>query len=171
MGIVGEMREFLRSLWHRTGVHPLVAGHSAGGYLTAALVATDWGEIEGVPSDLVRAGCSISGVFDLAPLVGTSINEVVGLDREAARAASPMFWPHPPPGRTFVAAVGELESEEFLRQSREIAGAWTRAGLGAEPLVIPGTNHFTIVDELVKPDSRLFGRIVELAHKARDDAR
>lgn len=56
LDIVGELRACLAVLWNRTGVHPLVVGHSAGGHLAAALVATDWGAIADVPDDLVRAG-------------------------------------------------------------------------------------------------------------------
>jgi arylformamidase len=167
MDIVAELRLFLAALWARTKTYPLVAGHSAGGHLTAAMLASDWSKVAGAPGNLVRAGCAISGIFDLAPLIGTSINEAVRLDDEAARAASPLFWPAPPKGRTLVAAVGGDESAEFLRQSREIADAWARAGVKAEYLEIPGTNHFTVVDALTDPNSALFGRVVALARQVR----
>jgi arylformamidase len=163
MEIVGEMRTFLAALWKATGKHPLVTGHSAGGHLTAAMVATDWSKVAGAAPDLVRAGVAISGVFDLPPLVGTSINELVGLDAETARAASPMFWPAPPKDRILVAAVGGDESAEFLRQARDMAQTWTRAGLEAEALVVPGTNHFSVVDELAKPGSTLSARVLDVA--------
>ena len=38
MDIVGELRLFLAALWKKTGKHPLVTGHSAGGHLTAAMI-------------------------------------------------------------------------------------------------------------------------------------
>ena len=66
-------------------------------------------------------------------------------------------------GRRLVAAVGGDESSEFLRQSRVIAEAWAKAGLETECLVVPGTNHFSVVDELAKPGSALFGAVVRLA--------
>ena len=72
----------------------------------------------------------------------------------SARAASPLLWPAPPKRRTLVAAVGGNESSEFLRQSREIAQAWARAGLKTEYLVVPGTDHFTVVDELTQARER-----------------
>ena len=122
------------------------------------MLASDWSKVAGVPADLVRAGVAISGVFDLAPLIPTSINDLVRLDETSARAASPLLWPPPPKGRTLVAAVGGDESSEFLRQSRVIAETWARAGLKTECLVVPGTDHFTVVDELTKPTSALFGQ-------------
>jgi len=161
MDIVAELRSFLVALWRKTGKHALLTGHSAGGHLTAAMLATDWSAVAGVP-DLVRKGIAVSGVFDLAPLVGTSLNDALGLDAPAARAASPLFWP-PPAGRVLVAAVGGAESAEFLRQSREIATSWQSAGARCQYLEVPGANHFTVVDELVNPDSALSIKLAEWA--------
>ena len=166
MDIVAELRTCLAAIWQKTKKHPVVTGHSAGGHLTAAMVATDWSKVAGVPADLVRAGVAISGVFELPPLVSTSINDLVRMDEASARAASPLLWPPPPRGRTLVAAVGGDESSEFLRQSREIAQTWSRAGLKTEYLVVPGTDHFTVVDELAKPTSALFGQVAALARQS-----
>ena len=169
MDIVGELRMFLAALWKKTKTYPLVTGHSAGGHLTAAMLATDWSKTTGVPADLVRAGVAISGVFELAPLIPTSINDAVHLDEASARAASPLFWPQPPKGRTLVAAVGGDESAEFLRQSRVIAETWGRAGVKTECLVVPGANHFTVVEALTQPESPLFARVAALAREVGSD--
>jgi len=166
MDIVAELRTCLAAIWLKTKKHPVVTGHSAGGHLTAAMVATDWNKVAGAPADLVRAGVAISGVFDLPPLITTSINDLVRFDETSARAASPLLWPPPPGGRTMVAAVGGDESSEFLRQSGEIAQAWARAGLKTKYLVVPGTDHFTVVDELSKPASTLFGQVAALARQS-----
>lgn len=159
LDIVADVRRFLAGLWKKTGARPLVIGHSAGGHLAAAMLATD---------DRVRAGVAISGVFDLEPLVPTSINRALGLDAAAARAASPRFWPPPAKGRTFVAAVGAEESSEFRRQSRELADEWCAAGVLAEYAEIEDANHFTVVDELARPGSVLHDRVLALAEERRD---
>jgi len=165
MEIVAELRTFLTALWQKTKTYPVVTGHSAGGHLTAAMVATDWSRIAGAPADLVRAGVAISGVFELAPLIPTSINDLVGLEEKSAREASPLLWPPPPKGRTLVAAVGGDESPEFLRQSRTIADTWAGAGVTTEYLVVPSTNHFTVVDALTDPETPLFARVATLARQ------
>ena len=121
-----------RAVEARPSKRPTVVGHSAGGHLTAEMLARNWSGFAGVPADLVRAGYAISGVFDLAPLIGTSINEPVGLTAGTARAASPLFRPPPPKGRRLIAAVGGDESSEFLRQSRAIADAWSKVGVDAK---------------------------------------
>jgi arylformamidase len=162
MDIVGELRLFLAALWKKTGKHPLVTGHSAGGHLTAAMLATDWGKISGVPIDLVRAGVSISGVFGLPPLIDTSLNDLLHLDLETAQAASPMLWPPPARDRTLVAAVGGAESPEFLRQSRDIVAAWKRVGVNCEYLEVPRANHFTVVEALADPDTPLSAKVAAL---------
>jgi arylformamidase len=161
--IIDELRACVAALWQRTRKRPIVIGHSAGGHLTAALLATDWRAVPGVPADLVRAGCAISGVFELAPLIPTTMNRALQLDDAVAAAASPALWPPPPPGRTLVAAVGAEETPEFHRQSRALVEAWARAGVATEYLPVPGVHHFSVVDELTRPDSVLFRRIVALA--------
>jgi arylformamidase len=164
LDIVDDLRRCLVQLWSRTYVRPLVIGHSAGGHLTAAMLATRWETVAEVPDDLVRAGVAISGVFDLRPLVPTSINDALHLDAASAEAASSRFWPPPAPGRAFVAAVGAEESPEFRRQSREIADHWGAAGVRAECAAVEGANHFTIIDQLVRPGSALNECVVRLAN-------
>lgn len=161
--IVEEMREFLTVLWGRTNRRAVVVGHSAGGHLAAAMLATDWSGWGGVPGDLVRAAYSISGVFELEPLIPTSLNEALRLSVGAAQEVSPLFWQPPRPGSTLVAAVGGAESSEFLRQSGDIATAWSKAGVSAERVVVPGANHFTVVDEIARPGSAMVERILQLA--------
>ncbi len=163
MEIIDEMALCLVTLWKKLRRRPLVIGHSAGGHLSAAMLANEWGRVAGVPADLVRAAYGLSGVYDLAPLIGTSLNQALYLSAGISRAASPMFRPAPAKGRRFVAAVGGDESAEFLRQSREIAQTWEKAGLITENVVVPGANHFTILDELIRPGSPVLTRITELA--------
>ena len=160
--ITDEMRQFLVALWRRTNRRPVVVGHSAGGHLAAALMATDWSK-HGAPADLVRAAYAISGVFELEPLIPTSLNEALRLTPESAREASPILWQPPPPDRTFVAAVGGAESPEFLRQSLDITARWSAAGVKAECVVVPNANHFTVVDELTLPESAMVQRVLQLA--------
>src|SRR5438874_1988862 len=61
-----------------------VSGHSAGGHLVAMLLATDWPQF-GVPADVVKAGCAVSGLYDLEPIRLCYLNDVLGLTLESAR--------------------------------------------------------------------------------------
>lgn len=165
-GIVSQMQAFVVALWRRKGRRPMVVGHSAGGHLAAALLATDWARVaggEGVPADLVRSAYAVSGVFDLAPLLATSHNAVLRLTEASARAASPIHGPVPGGERQLVAAVGANESREFVRQSLEMAQAWSARGIAAECVLIPAANHFTVVDELCRPAGATCRRVIDLA--------
>ena len=143
----------------------VVAGHSAGGHLAACMLATDWKALApDAPADLVPAAYSISGVFDLEPLVQVSMNSDLRLDAAEARRVSPIHWPLAHPCE-FDAVVGGLESSEFLRQSRMIVDAWSgQATTRYEE--IPGTNHFTILDALPRADSAMVERLAVLCKHA-----
>lgn len=169
MGIVDELRQLLKVLWETRKRRAVVVGNSAGGHLTAALIATDWSRMPDVPADLVRAGYAISGVYDLGPLLKTTISAALRLDEQSARTASPIFWPAPPKERSIVAAVGGQESQEFLRQSVDLAAVWSAAGVKAECVIVPDTNHFTIVDELARPDSAMLARVAAFAEMSAKD--
>src|SRR5262249_53064645 len=74
----------------------MIYGHSAGGHLAGAMVATDWQALyPKAPPDLVPAAYSISGLFDLTPLVGLAMAQDLRLDEAEARRVSPLFWPAP----------------------------------------------------------------------------
>jgi arylformamidase len=160
--IIAQMRQATLYLWQRFGRRITAYGHSAGGHLTACLLATDWkGHNPLAPPDLVPAGHAISGVFDLLPLLQVSMNQDFRLDEGWARRVSPLYW-EVPAGRVLDAAVGALESAEFLRQSRSIAEVWRKAGAETRYEEIAGKNHFTAIDPLADPDSGAVKRILEL---------
>jgi arylformamidase len=161
--IIEQMRRACAFLLQRFGRRIFVYGHSAGGHLAAAMVATDWPSLyPKAPADLVPAGYSISGVFDLTVLTGISVNQDLKLDAASAREVSPLFWPVAP-GRTFDAVAGGLESNEFKRQSETLAKAWRQASADTRYEEIAGTNHFTVIDPLSDPNSAMTARIAELA--------
>jgi len=144
----------------------MIYGHSAGGHLAGAMVATDWQErYPKAPPDLIPAAYSISGLFDLTPLVGIPMAQDLRLDANDVQHVSPLFWPAPA-GRVFDAVVGGLESSEFLRQSRTVAEAWGKAGMHTRYEAIADTNHFTVIDALVDPKSPMVGRLAELAPRS-----
>jgi arylformamidase len=160
--IIQQMRMATREL-AKAGQPLIVSGHSAGGHLAACLLATDWPAFDAsLPRDLVLAGYSISGLFDLGPLVETSINNALHLDSETARAASPLFSAAPKRG-SLDAVVGEKESAEYFRQSSTIVDAWGATGLATRFGVVPGANHITAIAPLADPGSPMVARLRQLA--------
>jgi arylformamidase len=117
-----------------------------------------------LPEDLVIATYAISGLFDLGPLVETSINTALLLDHATARAASPLFSSAPARG-SLDAVVGENESAEYFRQSRTIVERWGAAGVATRFGTVPNANHFTAIASLADPDSPMVLRLKELARR------
>ena len=158
--IVGQVRQAVETIRARTGSRPVVFGHSAGGHMAACLLS------EG----RVSAAIAISGIFDLRPLIATSLNTALDLDEREAAALSPVFWPVPngstPGGTILDCIVGGDESPEFLRQSRMMTEHWAANGVETRCEVLPGLNHFTVLDPLFDADSGLVARIAALAGAA-----
>ena len=120
-------------------------------------MATDWRAIDpGLPTDLVAGGLPISGVFEIAPLLPTTIGAGLHLTPAEAHRLSPRWLPSP--GLPLHTVVGGTESGEFLRQTHDFAAAW---GGAAEE--IPGENHLTVIAGLADPASALARRAAAMA--------
>jgi len=131
-----------------------LSGHSAGGHLVAMMMATHWETEWGLPADIVKGGCAISGLFDLEPIRLCYVNDALKMDEEVARRNSPIH--HLPKGsRPLIIAVGAQETDEFIRQSADFAAILKDYGYPAEYLLLPNHHHFTILLELGKAHSPL----------------
>ncbi len=139
-----------------------VSGHSAGGHLTAMILATDWPAFgPGLPKDLVKSGISISGVFDIEPLLYTDIGDALQLDKDGAKGVSPLYL-KPATKAPLVLAVGGDEGDEFHRQSQIMADAWVPYDIPIEMMDLPGKNHFSILNTLADPEGDLFKKAMDL---------
>lgn len=133
----------------RAGV--VVSGHSAGGYLAADLMTVDWTAV-GLPADPIHLVLPISGLFELEPLVRTSMNVALGLDGDTARDWS-LVERTPRVRAALALAVGGDETAEFHRQSAALAAAWS--GRTPRLISVPSANHFTVLDSLATPGALL----------------
>ena len=114
-----------------------VAGHSAGGHLTA----------EAMSDARVAGGIAISGIYDLEPVRLNYLNDKLGLDEAEALRNSPILH-LPSRAAPLVVSVGLGELPELIRQSEEYWAAWHGKGLPGEYLPLPGHEHFSILEEL-----------------------
>ena len=128
-----------------------VAGHSAGGHLTAMTM----------PLRAVRGGIAISGVYDLAPIRLNYLNEKLRLDEAEAQRNSPMLN-FPPMAGPLIVTYGTAELPELCRQSINYATAWFERGLPGHLLPIDGADHFTILEMMARPDGELMQALLTL---------
>lgn len=126
----------------------ILVGHSAGAQIAIELAMA-------ARADCTVAGImSISGVFDLAPLIHTSVNQRLALDAATAHAASPLYRvvSDAPPA---LFAVGALETQAFRSQTAEMSAAWAAAGNASGHITVPNADHFSILTELCREDTVL----------------
>jgi arylformamidase len=130
-----------------------VAGHSAGGHLAAMMAATRWPDFaDDLPTDLLKSATTVSGVFDLEPILSTPVNEDVRMDAAMAARNSPMAL-QPAHDLAMTVAVGGAETDEFRRQSREFRDQWANQLGAIDYIETEGENHFTVVEGQADPDN------------------
>ncbi|MCO6415772.1 alpha/beta hydrolase fold domain-containing protein [Siccirubricoccus sp. KC 17139] len=130
-----------------------LSGHSAGAHLVAAALATDWAA-RGLPAQPFHGALLISGIYNPAPAMRTTVNAEIRLTEAiAARhnyaAQAPLC--HCP---AWVMAGGD-EPVLWLEQSFAYARHLHRHGKRPGVLVTPGHHHFDILDQYAAPESDL----------------
>ena len=126
-----------------------LSGHSSGGHLAAVALTTDWSSY-GAPSDVLKGGLCISGVYDLKPVRLSSRSTYLKLDEPLQEALSPIR--HIDKLRTpMIVAYGSDDSPEFQRQAKEFAAAIKATNRPLELLVGQHYNHFDLLETLANP--------------------
>lgn len=140
----------------------VVAGHSAGGQLAAMMLACLWPQLDpALPRDTVRSALAVSGLHDLEPIMRTPfLQPSLQLTPQQVAQASPARLPAPRQGTLYTVA-GADESTEYHRQNRLIQDAW---GPRRVPVceLLPGLNHFSVLDALVEPSQRVHRLALDL---------
>ena len=159
--IVRQMLRASRWLWLHAEEYGMdedrlyVSGHSAGGHLSAMLMAALWQVFDArLPKDLFKGGLAVSGLYDLRPLAQVEwLKGDLRLDEPQAFRLSPAFMPAATRA-PLMTCVGGDESSEFRRQNALLGERWR--GVLAGDIPMPGTNHFSVVDGLAAQSSALF---------------
>lgn len=157
--IVDEVQQALTFLGREAGKFGFdpdkiyVGGWSAGGHLAA--VASGWPK--------VRGALVISGIFDLEPIAQSYINGPLQLDRNEIKKFSPLYLLRPGAARQSL-IVGGDELTELRRQSAAYAKAANKLELPVKLRVLPSHHHFSILDELAKPNGELTAELLKLVN-------
>ena len=126
--------------------------------MTGAVIAQDWTEYR-LPADAIKGAMPVSGVFEPGAVMNTSVNEDVCLTPTIAERND---WIHHPP-RTkapIFALVGEKEPEGFHIQTDQYVDLCQKHGMPAEKMVVEGTHHMDILDEIFRAGSPAFEKMM-----------
>jgi arylformamidase len=149
--IVTQCRTALDWLLESAGLEParvVVAGSSAGGHLAAMVTTAN-------PQPVRCDGAVLlSGVFDLRPLVATTVNEPLGLTVPDAVRLSPAHL-RITTGPRVRAFVGKEETDAFKAQSNAYVDKLRAAGVDATSHVVDGCDHFDLIYDLITPGTEL----------------
>ena len=130
----------------------VLSGWSAGAHLAAMALNH--------PS--VHAGLAISGVYELAPIRDTGLNNALKLTDEEIAALSPLRLPVTP--KRLDIAYGSNELPALVCDSINLHDKRAAAGAPGQLIPIEGADHFTILEALRRPD----GILVEAARQLLD---
>jgi arylformamidase len=126
-----------------------VSGHSAGAHLVAEILATDW-TARGIAGP--GGATVISGIFDPAPAMRTTVNEQLRLTTELAQRHD--VERRPLQVKCPIAIVaGGLEPEQWVDQSFRYYHHVRRQGVLPELHVLEGHDHFGILADFLEPRS------------------
>jgi arylformamidase len=165
--IVRQMLRASRWMWLHAQEYGMdqdrlyVAGHSAGGHLTAMMMAALWPVFDPqLPKDLWKGGLAISGLYDLRPIMHVDfLQPDLRLDEERALRLSPAFLPAAT-RMPVMTSVGGDESGEFRRQNALLGERWRGAFAG--DIAMPRKHHFSVIDGLADQSSPLFAGVRRL---------
>lgn len=137
-----------------------LSGSSAGAHLAMMMLLTPWQNYlkPNVPvrknTPFIKGICAVSGIYDITPLVNTSINQALQLSEEEVQTNSPIF--HDVTNVCpVIFAYGDNETAEFKRQTSEMATKLKQINFNLQQNEIAGRNHFDVILDLASPHSWL----------------
>ncbi|XP_069786089.1 kynurenine formamidase isoform X2 [Narcine bancroftii] len=129
-----------------------ICGHSAGAHLGAMVLCTDWSEYNVIPK--IKGALLVSGIYDLRPIVHTSVNDLLQMTESDAMRNSPLELVNNMKGldrnSEIVVAVAQYDSTEFRKQSQEYYQAIKVAGFNASFQDVTNRDHFDVIEKLVE---------------------
>lgn len=138
-----------------------LSGHSAGAHLVASILATDW-SARALDTRGVIGATLISGIYDPTPAIRTSVNADLRLDEALARRHD---LERRPPVIQCPASilVGGREPDGWIDQSFRYSRHLRRHGLDPAVHVLPGRDHFDIINDFLDVDGLLMADVLRLS--------
>ena len=114
-------------------------------------------------NNFITGSVLLSGVYDLRPLLQTTVNDPLQLTENDAIKLSPQLHPVSPI-KNVVVAWGEHETASFKTQSRNYAHHLTEGGCNVVQYEAEERDHFNLIYDLVTPATPLGEATLQLLH-------
>lgn len=138
-----------------------LSGHSAGAHLVGEILAADW-NARGIAPGFVTGAVQVSGIFDPAPAIATSVNAELRLTMEMA--ARHNVERRPPRVDCAVSLfAGGLEPWRWIDQTFRYSHHLRRHGRDPEVHIIPGYTHFDILQDFLDAERPVGSALVRIA--------
>ncbi|MDA8020906.1 MAG: alpha/beta hydrolase [Thermoanaerobaculia bacterium] len=128
------------SRWNGNPLKIVLCGHSVGAFLVAKILEHPWNQ---QARSAISGAVLLSGLYDLSPMRQSYLNRSLQLSTDDVKELSPIFGQLEELPPTLV-AVGEDETEEFIRQSRNYSDKLEALRKPHEFLLLRGLNHYTV---------------------------
>jgi arylformamidase len=158
--IVQQCRSAVQWLQQHSALTPcstVVSGSSAGAHLAAMCSTSD------PNNNFITGAVLLSGVYDLRPLLHTTVNDPLQLTEDDATELSPQLHAVSPI-KNVVVAWGEHETNSFKDQSRNYAQLLTEGGCNVVQYEAEERDHFNLIYDLVTPATPLGAATLQLLH-------
>jgi len=173
-GIIGQVERagaWLVRYAKKRGMSVWLSGHSAGSHLCAMLLSSGW--YDGLPHqdrNIVRGVVHLSGVFNLLPLLATSVNTPLRMTRLEAEQFSPLHQRNlDRMGRAthmhYLVVVGENDSPAFKQQAEQYVEQLENRCGQVVYKVQTGEDHFSLVERLMEERYSLTQQILAFMEK------
>ncbi|XP_031552775.1 kynurenine formamidase-like [Actinia tenebrosa] len=163
--IVAQVKSAVKFVAKRFPESPLyLCGHSAGAHLSAMMMIQESWEDADLPKR-IKGMCLVSGVYDLLPLLKTTINTAVKMNEESAKRNSPALQlklVRPSLRCPVILPVGEYESPSLHNQSKSMLEILKSHGMECKYFDIPKCDHFSILSKLTSAEFQLSKELYQM---------
>lgn len=132
----------------------ILCGHSAGAHLVTELAIQN---SKSIHSKLFHGVIAISGIYDLAPLKDTSLNQALQLTESEIQYYSPAYKNGLLIDFPFTFLVGQKETNAFIQQNQNMAKLLAASGIVKKEELLEH-DHFSLLQEFFKK-GRIFQHI------------
>jgi arylformamidase len=161
--MVGQVERAIAHLWDNAAQYGFdrerfyLAGHSSGGHLAAMVLSGGTSGKPTVSPETFKASVIVSGLFDLAPIAATYINNYIQLDDPGVQALSPLHHVPGPEKKMgpLILGTGELELAEYFLHQARYAAKWEENGHNLTMCDAPGYHHFDVPYDFANADGGL----------------